>query len=228
MASGAPPPVPPSDAAPPIRVLIVDDHVMVAEGIALSLRRHPDVHVVGTVTTAEEAVRAAEGDSLSVVLMDYSLGDGTGIGAVGTIRERSPETAVLMISGGMDSVALLAALEVGACGVVPKTQSGDELAEQIRRAAAGEMLVPPELMRRLIGLRGGQEAGGAMVEDLTAREREVLELMGRGLNNAAIAEELVISYHTVRGHVQAVLQKLDANSRLEAVARARALGLLAP
>ena len=62
MASGAPPPVPPSDAAPPIRVLIVDDHVMVAEGIALSLRRHPDVHVVGTVTTAEEAVRAAEGD----------------------------------------------------------------------------------------------------------------------------------------------------------------------
>lgn len=212
----------PTGATPTIRVLVVDDHRIVAEGIALALRRQPGIEVVRTVDSGGAAVEAVAQGIADLVLMDYQLAGGTGVAAVEEIRRRFPTTIVVMISGGMDDRALIAALQAGASGYISKVSGGEEIARDLRRAAAGEMLVSAGQLRLLLRTRHADGHG----ETLTAREREVLGLLTRGLDNEAIAAELTISYHTVRGHVQAVLQKLEARSRLEAVARARDRGLL--
>ncbi len=209
-----------------IRVLIVDDHRMVAEGIALALRRHPDIEVAGIAAGAREGIEATLALRPDVVLMDFHLADISGAAATAEIRAALPETAVVMISGDMSELAMLAALEAGASGYILKTEGSDQIAQQVRRAAAGEMLVPPGTLQRLVrlGRQQSQSEKSQALATLTAREQEVLALMMKGLDNIAIAESLVISYNTVRGHVQSILDKLGARTRLEAVARARAEG----
>ncbi len=211
-------------------MLIVDDHCIVAEGIGLVLGRHDDIEVVGVRESAAEVPDAVDALRPDVILMDYRLGPDSGAQAAGAARARRPETAVVMMSGEVSDIAMLAALEAGASGFLLKTMRAEELVSAIRRAAAGEMLVPPGTVQRLLRFGREQEAstsGRARMRDsLTAREREVLALMGRGLDNAAIAEALTVSYFTVRGHVRAILEKLGARTKLEAVARARAEGLL--
>jgi DNA-binding NarL/FixJ family response regulator len=213
-----------------IRVLIVDDHQIVAEGIALALRRHGDIEIVGIETSVTGAVQASQDLAPGVVLMDYHLADGTGADAAAAIREARPDTAVVMISGDSGEGAMLAAVEAGASGYLSKTDGSEQLAQQVRRAAAGEMLIPAAMLQRLVALSRSHAVAaatrGRASDILTPREREILELMARGLDNPAIAEELTISYHTVRGHVQSILEKLDARTKLEAVARAHAEGLL--
>ncbi len=217
-----------TDQESAIRVLIVDDHQMVAEGIALALRHQLDITVVGIEASVAGAVSTARQVAPDVVLMDYHMGDGTGAEAAAAIRESNPNAAVVIISADAGDAAMLAAVEAGASGYLSKTLSGTDFADQVRRAAAGEMLIPAPMLRRLVALgrtRAEKEASRARaIELLTPREREVLALMARGLDNPAISEELVISYHTVRGHVQSILDKLDARSKLEAVAKAHAEG----
>lgn len=212
------------------RVLIVEDHLILAEGLALALGRCDDLLVVGLAGSVAEAVALADQEVPHVVLMDYHLPDGTGAQAALAIRRRLPEAAIVMLTADASDEVLMAAVEAGACGFLLKSNAAAQVIEAVRRAADGEMLIPAATLARLIGRQREQARRQAersrLLEKLTPRELEVLALMARGLDNRAIAHRLVLSYATVRGHVQNILSKLDAHSKLEAVARAVEYGLL--
>ncbi|MHB0869081.1 MAG: response regulator [Chloroflexota bacterium] len=216
--------------AGPIRVLIVEDHPVVAEGLTLAIERHPDLSVVGVAGSASDAVQMATRERPQVVLMDYYLPDDTGAEATRAIRRKLPGTAVVSLSGDPAEDVLLDSVEAGACGFLLKTQPTVQLVDAVRRAAQGEMLIPADVLAGLV--RRQRERARQEVERerllrvLTEREREVLGLMVQGLDNRGIATQLVISYTTARSHVQSILAKLGAHSKLEAAAMAREYGLL--
>jgi DNA-binding NarL/FixJ family response regulator len=216
--------------AEPIRVLIVEDHRVLAEGLKAVLERHDDLRLVGLAGTVAEAARLAAEGRPDVVLMDYHLPDGTGTEAAAAIRASQPNTAVVMLTGDSSEEVLLTAIEVGACGLLLKSQAADEVVRAVRQAAAGEMLIPATALAALVARqrqRVRHEAERAtMIGMLTPREREVLRFMAQGLDNKAIAARLVISLNTTRSYVQTILEKLGAHSKLEAVARASEHGLL--
>jgi DNA-binding NarL/FixJ family response regulator len=211
-----------SAAAPtPIRVVIVDDHTMVAESFQRLLDAQPDIEVVGLASGLQEAISAATRHRPDVILMDYALPDGDGAAATLAVRAVLPSTKVLLLTGSDGSMALPAALEAGCVGYIEKTAAVDTLVQAVRAAAAGEVVLSHRDLGRLMGPR--PERGP---EVLTPREREVLTLVAEGLPNRTIAERLTLSLNTVRTHVQAVLTKLGAHSKLEAVAIARRRGLI--
>jgi DNA-binding NarL/FixJ family response regulator len=218
----------PEPASEPIRVLVVDDHAIVAEGLELALGRDPTIHVVGVASTAAEAVSMAREARPDVVLMDQHLPDGTGTEAAALIRDDLLETAIVMLTGDNDERVLLAAIESGACGYLLKSNAAPQVIDAVHRAAEGEMLIPAAVLAGLLGRQRRERTTGRphLVEPLTQREQEVLDLMARGMDNRVIADHLIISYTTVRTHVQNVLSKLGAHSKLEALARANEYGLL--
>jgi DNA-binding NarL/FixJ family response regulator len=219
-----------SSGTEPIRVMIVEDHRVVADGLALAIDRDPGLQTVGIAETAAEARRLAAQVRPHVVLMDYHLPDGTGAEVANAIRTELPQVAVVVLTADGGDDALLSSVEAGATGYLLKSQAAAQVVNAVRRAAEGEMLIPAAVLARLLGHQ--REVGERkrreeqLREALTAREQEVLNLMARGLDNRAIAEQLVVSYTTVRTHVQNTLDKLGAHSKLEAVARATELGLL--
>jgi DNA-binding NarL/FixJ family response regulator len=135
-----------------------------------------------------------------------------------------------MLSGDTSEDAIFAAVQAGACGYLPKTMAAAPIVDAVRRAHAGEMLLPPEMLVDLLRRERGRSLERAERDkvraSLTPREREVLGLMAGGMDNQAIADRLTLSFSTVRGYVQAVIEKLGAHSKLEAVVRANSLGLL--
>jgi DNA-binding NarL/FixJ family response regulator len=212
-----------------IRVLIVDDHRMVADGLALTLSHSAGINVVGVGMTVAEGVSLAVEHRPDVLLIDYFLPDGTGAAAAAQIREHLPNVAIVVLTANGGDDALLAAVDAGACGFLLKTQAAIQVVDAVRRAAEGEMLIPAATLVGLIGRRrqtGSSEGQYPQGDMLTTREQEILALMARGASNRAIAEQLVIEYSTVRSHVQRILDKLGAHSKLEAVARASESGLL--
>ncbi len=217
-------------ATAPIQVLIVDDHRLVAEGLEALLGACDDMRVLGAAGTAAEAVRMADEHPPDVIVMDFRLPDASGADAATTIRGRHPGAAVVFVSGDDSEDALLDAVRAGGCAFVPKSQAAADVATAVRRAAEGEMLISPDrlsaLLARIQERAHDDAAKQRLLADLTPREKQILRLMAEGLDNRAIAEQLVISFTTVRGHVQHVLEKLDAHSKLEAVARAARVGLL--
>jgi two-component system, NarL family, response regulator DevR len=214
----------------PIHVLIVEDHRVLAEGLQAVLERDGDIRLIGLAGTVAEAARLAAEGHPDVVLMDYHLPDGTGTQAAATIRASQPNVAILMLTADSSEDVLLAAIEAGACGLFLKSQAADDVVRAVRQAADGEMLVPATVLASLVtrqSQRARREAERAsMIGMLTPREREVLRLMAQGLDNKAIAADLVISLNTVRTYVQTVLEKLGVHSKLGAVARASEYGLL--
>lgn len=217
-------------ATTPIEVLIVDDHRLVAEGLEALLGACPDMRIVGAAGTAAEAVRMADEYAPKVIVMDLRLPDSSGADAAATIRTRHPEVAVVFVTAEDSEEALLAAVGAGGCALLPKSRAAADVATAVRRAAEGEMLISPNRLSALLARIQERARDDAvkvrLLADLTPREKQVLRLMAEGLDSRAIAEHLVISFTTVRGHVQHVLEKLDAHSKLEAVARAARLGLL--
>jgi two-component system NarL family response regulator len=213
-----------------VDVLIVEDHQLVAEGLELLLNEQVDIRVVGSAASVEEAVRLAAERKPRVVLMDFQLADGTGAEAAAAIRAAAPETLVLFLSASGNDEALLAAVEAGGVGYLLKTSAASSLIESVRRVAAGEMLIPPEVLAGLLARQRQRNLKDAertrLAGSLTRREREILHMMSKGLDNHSIAEQIHISVTTVRGHVQSLLEKLSAHSKLEAVARASEFGLL--
>ncbi len=213
-----------------IKVLIVDDHLAVAEGLQALLMRHADLEVDEVATNGESALRIAAARAPQVVLMDQNLSGESGIDVASTLLAAYPGTAVVMLSGGMSEDELAAAVEVGVSGYLPKSTRSAEIVGAIRRAAAGEMLLTPDELASL--LRIGRERARQRddrrrsLPQLTPREHEVLALMASAADVERIAGELRISVNTARGHIQNILEKLDAHSRLEAVVRATELGLL--
>ena len=214
----------------PIRVLIVEDHQLLAEGLALALGRHADLQVVGAASTVAEGTRLALETRPDVVLLDYYLPDGRGTQVASVIRQQLPRTAIVVVTGETGEAALLDAVAAGACGFLLKSQTTTEVVTAVRRAAEGEMLIPAATLAALVGQqreRAQQESERAVWRKrLTPQEQAVLRLMAEGLDTRAIAARLVVSPTTVRTHVKNVLEKLGAHSRLEAVARASHYGLL--
>lgn len=216
-------------AAEPIKILIVEDHRVVAEGLASLLEDYPDLTVVACVASVAEAADAAERASPDVAIIDFRLNDGTGADAADDIRARGCSTNVLFLSADDSDDALLAAVEAGAYGYLLKTAACVEIVSSVRKAAAGEMLIPGDRIAELLTRRRTNASAHAeqarRLDSLTSREREVLLLMAQGRDNRALAAELNISYATVRTHVRKILEKLGARSQLEAVARAVDWGL---
>ncbi|MBI4730452.1 MAG: response regulator transcription factor [Acidobacteria bacterium] len=207
-----------------VRVMVVDDHQMFAQGLMKVLGEEPDFEVVGVASGVEEARRLARLHHPDVILMDFDLPDGDGAKATELIRAERPETRVVMLTSFTDEAVLVAAIEAGCSGYVTKHKAVEEVARAVRAADAGEALISPSMLARLLPkLRRSYRGLGS---DLTPREIELLRLLAEGLANRAIAERLLISLHTVRNHVQNILTKLQAHSKLEAVAVAVREGVI--
>jgi DNA-binding NarL/FixJ family response regulator len=215
-----------------IRVLVVEDHRILAEGLVALLHRRPDFDVLGWAPTVREAIVMTDEGKPHVVLMDSRLADGTGAEAALGIHRRHPEVAIVFLSVDDSYDAMLAALEVGARGYLSKTVAATELEAAICGAADGDMLLSAELLATLLSHQQDRRPRPIEVAprpcDLTAREQQVLELLATGLDNREIARQLGITYATVRTHIRNLLEKIGVHSRLEAVVRAAEDGLLAP
>ncbi|MEV6594408.1 response regulator [Streptomyces acidicola] len=210
------------------KVLLVEDHRVVAEGLWALLDEYDDLTVVGWADSVAEAVPMTEQLDPEVALIDYRLPDGTGAEAADRIRALDPTVAVVFLSADTSDAALLAAVEAGASGYLLKSAGGDEIASAIRAAAAGETLIPARTLMEVLARHRESTRVFAQqterLESLTSREQEILALMTQGVDNRAIADRLTISYATVRTHVRGILEKLDARSQLEAVAKAAEWG----
>jgi DNA-binding NarL/FixJ family response regulator len=207
-----------------VGVVLVDDHRMFAESLARLLGFEEDIEVLGIGANGREAVTLVEQFRPRVLLIDYDIPEGNGVQVATEIKQRWPETMIVMITGSADDRVLLSAIEAGCLGYVTKDRASSEVVNAVRVAAAGEALISPAQMARLLPrLTRSYRAVGS---DLTERELEVLRLLARGSTNKAIASELFLSVNTIRNYVQAILTKLDAHSKLEAVATAVREGII--
>jgi DNA-binding NarL/FixJ family response regulator len=207
-----------------ITVLIVDDHKVFAESLARLLSDEEGVTVAGVVSEGSEAIELAARLQPRVILMDYRMPDRDGIAITADIKRKNPEIMVVMLTAATEDRVLLAAIDAGCSGFLTKDRAAAEVADAVRAAAAGEALISPALLARLLPkLNRTQRAVGA---DLTERELEILSLLARGWNNKLIAGELYLSVNTVRNYVQSVLTKLGAHSKLEAVSTAVREGII--
>jgi DNA-binding NarL/FixJ family response regulator len=207
----------------PIRVLVVEDHQVMAQALAALFEGEQDMEVVGPVATVEDAIRLAAETTPNVILADYRLPDGTGADIATAVRWQRPRPAVVFLSAVDTVAALMAAAEAGAKGYLLKSRAASEVFDSVRRAAAGEMLIPSTVLAGLLAQKGEQ---AILLGALTSREREVLQLMAEGLDNSEVATRLGIRYGTVRSHVRNLIAKLNAHSKMEAVVRAGELGLI--
>jgi DNA-binding NarL/FixJ family response regulator len=169
-------------------------------------------------------VRAARTHQPHVVLMDYRLRDGDGVTAARQIKAEHHEIQVVMLTGFADPSVLIAAMDAGCSGFLTKDQALREVVSTVRRAHAGELVADPFVLASLLPRAKRGSAGPD--PSLTAREREILMLTAQGRTSQDVADEMSLSVHTVRNHLQAVMRKLDAHSRLEAVAKAVRQGLI--
>ncbi len=205
------------------KVLIVDDERLFAELLRVALRNADGIDVVDVVHDVQTAVRRMSELRPDVVLADYHLPDGTGSDIARTVRATLPDTSVLILTGDPSVATLSDVARSGAVGHLTKDRPFDEVVEGVRAAALGEILFAPSELQRLLLER---ESRPRPLEPLTARELEVLQLLAEGASTANASEQLGISSATLRAHVQAILRKLGAHSRLEAVAEAARLGVI--
>jgi DNA-binding NarL/FixJ family response regulator len=206
-----------------VRVLIVDDHRVVADGLRLVLDEQPDLQVIATAGDGATALRLASTTPPDLVLVDYRLPDMTGAELASQLRDRQPGVRVLFLSMVVSPPLIREAVKAGARGYLVKTQPAEELVDAVRRAATGEMLVSAATLADLVV---GDDEGAQLLDRLTPRETDVLRLLAAGLDNRAIAARLGIGYVTARSHLRNLSSKLGAHSKLEILARAVELGLI--
>ena len=207
-----------------IKVLLVDDHNLILHALAAIIVPEPDMEVVGTATTAQEGKALARSLRPDVVLLDYHLPDGDGVSVAQEILGERPQTKVVMLTATTSDLVLVAAIEAGCAGFVPKETADEEVIAAVRAVYAGEAAISPPLLSRLLPqLRRGARPAGF---DLTHRETEILRLLAEGMTNESIADHFGLATGTVRGHVQHLIKKLGAHSKLEALAIAAREGLI--
>jgi DNA-binding NarL/FixJ family response regulator len=211
---------------PATRILIVDDHDMFADSLRMALSAQPDFEVVGTASTLARAKRLVATTAPDVVLLDHRLPDGLGVDSISDLKAIRPEAQVVVLTAAAADSMLVAATEAGCAGFILKTSPLDELVSAVRTAAAGEIMVSSDLLSQLLNRLQHQDEQPAT--DLTVREQEILQLIAEGLTNGSIAARLFISVNTVRNHVQSILAKLGAHSKLEALSLAIRDGLIHP
>jgi NarL family two-component system response regulator LiaR len=211
------------DVGAPIRVVIVDDHLLVRSGLEAVLAMYEDIVIAGEAGDGPGAVQLCRETRPDVVLMDLVMPGMSGVEATREVLAACPGTKVVALTSFTDEGLVEDTLRAGATGYLMKNVSGDQLAEAVRAAHAGRATLAPEAADVLVRAVSAPQAVAA---PLTEREREVLALMAEGLANAAIAERLVIGVSTVKTHVSSVISKLGVASRTEATALAIRRGLV--
>lgn len=205
------------------RVLVVDDHRIIAELLEVTVRAEPGFEVVGHAQSVASALEMAAELEPDVVIMDVRLGDGDGIAATAELTERHQDLRVLILTAFVDQRLLERAAAANACALLPKDGDLTSMLDALRTATRGSFTVHPRLLHRLV--RPPTDTGPPKAS-LTPREVVVLQHLATGLETRLIAREMGISVHTCRGHVKSILAKLDAHSQLEAVAKAMRDGIL--
>ncbi|HEX2240633.1 MAG TPA: response regulator transcription factor [Actinomycetota bacterium] len=206
----------------PIRVLVVDDHEVVRQGLRNVFQIEPDIEIIGEAGDPQDALKQAEDTAPDVVLMDVQLPGGSGIDATRAIKDLLPHTAVIMLTVSDDQADLYGAIKAGASGYLLKNVAMVEVADAIRQVHSGQSLISPSMASKLLNefasmVRGKEDRREVPTPRLTARELEVLKLVATGLNNRDIGKQLFISENTVKNHVRNILEKLHLHSRMEAV-----------
>jgi DNA-binding NarL/FixJ family response regulator len=213
-----------------IRVLIVDDHTVFAESLALVINFQRDMEAVGTANTCVSALESVPKLAPDVVLLDVMLPDGDGIDVAEAVKHIQPAIKTVILTSATEDDVLLRAIDAGASGFITKTRAVDDVIAAVRAAHQGEILIPPTmllgLLSRLHQRRRQEDAAHVTFEPLTPREREVLQALARGLDNRDAAVQLKISPNTLRTHLQNVMGKLHVHSKLEAVVIALKHGLI--
>jgi DNA-binding NarL/FixJ family response regulator len=217
----------------PIRVLLVDDHVMLRQGTAELLHREPDIEIVGEAADGQEAVELTQRLRPDIVVMDIRMPVLSGIEATRRIRSSLPEVQVLVLTAHDDDQYIFSLLQAGASGYLLKSAPVTDLIRAVRQVQAGESPLDPAIARKVVlRMSGGSSQVSVFSreelqsEALSSRELEVLQLLARGMNNRAIAEALFISDRTVQAHLTSIFAKMHVNSRLEAVLSAIRRGWL--
>jgi DNA-binding NarL/FixJ family response regulator len=224
-----------------IRVLLVDDQLLIRQGIQTLLELEPDLLVVGTASNGREALAAVERLPPDVVLMDIRMPQMDGVAATRALAERFPQVGVIILTTFDDDEYVFEGLKAGARGYLLKDVSSDDIAAAVRTVAAGGALIQPSIARKVVAefsrLAAGTAAADrsaapptadppALIQPLTERELDVLRAMASGLSNREIAERLVITEGTVKNHVSNLLAKLDVRDRTQAVLKAQSLRLI--
>ena len=200
----------------PIRVMVVDDHGMVRRGIVAYLKSNADILVVGEAENGREALEACEQLAPNVILMDLTMPEMDGVTATRAIKQRWPHVQVIVLTSFPEKSLVQDAVQAGAISYLLKNVSGDDLAAAIRDASAGRSTLAQEALQALVKPPAPTSATPGYV--LTSREREVMALLVKGLNNNEIADRLSVSHATAKAHVSNILSKLGVSNRAEAVA----------
>lgn len=211
-----------------ITILITDDHALVRNGVRMFLELQPDLLVLGEADSGESAVRMAAELVPDIVLMDLVMSGMGGVEATRQVKQASPHSQVIVLTSYHEDEYIFPALRAGALSYVLKDVGPDELAETVRKAARGESVLHPRVAARVVQeIRGARRDAPNLFTDLSDRELDVLRLIADGLSNAAIAEKLIISEKTVKGHVSNILGKLHMLDRTQAAVYAWQQGLMA-
>ncbi len=214
-----------------IRILITDDHQLFREGLRRILSETEDMTVLATLSSGEEAVKRVTELKPDVMLMDVNMPGMGGLEATRQIHARFADIRIIMLTVSEKESDLFGAIRAGARGFLLKNASMDDLVEAIRRVYAGEAMIAPSMAVKLLDEFAATKPslpGSEGEEDLTERERTVLQLVARGLGNKEIAAELSLSPHTVKAHLRTILDKLHLRGRAEAAAWAERHGLNSP
>ncbi|MET9862282.1 response regulator transcription factor [Streptomyces smyrnaeus] len=212
-----------------IRVLIADDEALMRTGVRLILENDDEIRVVAEAQDAHEAVEACRTHTVDVALLDIRM-PGDGITAVTEIARQSSRTRAVMLTAFGEESTVAGALRAGAHGYLLKDTGPRDLIDGVRRAAAGEPVLAPQVTRQLVDFRTrlghGSEAASRRIADLTPAERDVLRLLGTGLSNGEIAAQLHLSPGTVKAHISSILTRTDCTNRVQAAVLAHEAGLL--
>ncbi|MEV6902595.1 response regulator transcription factor [Amycolatopsis sp. NPDC051372] len=208
--------------AGPVRVLLVEDHDMVAQALELALQRSPAISVVGRASSREAATADTARLRPDVVVLDRRLPDGDAVAAIGDLAALG--SRVLVLTGDATPAVAARVAEAGGQGLLLKSAPLDQLESAVQRVAKGEVVFDAALLPGVLDRLTGRARGNGSA--LTARERETLQLLAEGASTEEIGDRLGVTRNTTRNHVQRVLEKLGARSKLEAVALARREGLL--
>lgn len=213
------------NTALPVRVVLADDHPVVRDGLSALLSSVPGIEVVATAATGREAVRAAVTEAPDVLVLDVQMPDLDGVAAAAEIARAAPAVAVLMLTMFDDDDSVFAAMRAGAAGYLLKGASQDEIVGAIRAVAAGQAIFGPGVARRMLRQLTSPGRPAEPFPELTARERQVLELLAAGLSTTAVGARLGLATKTVNNHASTIFAKLGVTGRAEAVQRARRAGM---
>jgi DNA-binding NarL/FixJ family response regulator len=215
----------------PIRLLLVDDQALFREGLRTLLSTRPDFDVVAEAENGEEALRLAVQNQPHVVLMDLRMPVLDGVSATRRLKESLPNCKVIVLTTFDDDDLVFDGLRAGAVGYLLKDVSSEKLVEAIHAAARGEYFLQPSITAKVMAefsrtTRPVQSSSSPLADPLSARELEILHLVADGMSNKEIADTLVIAEGTVKNHLTSILSKLEARDRMQAVIKARELGLI--